>query len=166
MGSGACCCLPGHLGPTKPLSLVDEIEMLERLWLSGICHNDKIEVMSSKLDIDNMAGVFYMLLVAMGLSLLVFAWEHLIYWKLRHCMSHAGRLDFLLAFSRVSTHACPASHLSLGICPSPHTSFHPPSFLHPGPFICPSHMALLHPYTPPSCTHPPSASCLTSPCTC
>ena len=44
--------------------------MLERLWLSGICHNDKIEVMSSKLDIDNMAGVFYMLLVAMGLSLL------------------------------------------------------------------------------------------------
>ncbi|KAJ1131347.1 hypothetical protein NDU88_009684, partial [Pleurodeles waltl] len=77
-----------------------EIEMLERLWLSGICHNDKIEVMSSKLDIDNMAGVFYMLLVAMGLSLLVFAWEHLIYWKLRHCMRHSGKLDFLLAFSR------------------------------------------------------------------
>ncbi|XP_029440303.1 glutamate receptor ionotropic, NMDA 2D [Rhinatrema bivittatum] len=78
----------------------DEIEMLERLWLSGICHNDKIEVMSSKLDIDNMAGVFYMLLVAMGLSLLVFAWEHLVYWKLRHCMRHTGKLDFLLAFSR------------------------------------------------------------------
>lgn len=78
--------------------------MLERLWLSGICHNDKIEVMSSKLDIDNMAGVFYMLLVAMGLSLLVFAWEHLVYWRLRHCMSgmgQAGKLDFLLAFSRV-----------------------------------------------------------------
>jgi len=81
----------------------DEIEMLERLWLSGICHNDKIEVMSSKLDIDNMAGVFYMLLVAMGLSLLVFAWEHLIYWKLRHCMAtSSGKLDFLLAISRVS----------------------------------------------------------------
>uniref|UniRef100_G3P917 Glutamate receptor n=1 Tax=Gasterosteus aculeatus aculeatus TaxID=481459 RepID=G3P917_GASAC len=81
----------------------DEIEMLERLWLSGICHNDKIEVMSSKLDIDNMAGVFYMLLVAMGLSLLVFAWEHLVYWKLRHCMAtSSGKLDFLLAISRVS----------------------------------------------------------------
>lgn len=76
--------------------------MLERLWLSGICHNDKIEVMSSKLDIDNMAGVFYMLLVAMGLSLLVFAWEHLVYWKLRHCFGRKGGLDFLLAFSRVS----------------------------------------------------------------
>ena len=76
--------------------------MLERLWLSGICHNDKIEVMSSKLDIDNMAGVFYMLLVAMGLSLLVFAWEHLVYWRLRHCLGHSGRLDFLLALSRVS----------------------------------------------------------------
>lgn len=25
-------------------SLADEIDMLERLWLSGICHNDKIEV--------------------------------------------------------------------------------------------------------------------------
>ncbi|MGH0146705.1 UNVERIFIED_CONTAM: hypothetical protein FKN15_037158 [Acipenser sinensis] len=88
----------------------DEIEMLERLWLSGICHNDKIEVMSSKLDIDNMAGVFYMLLVAMGLSLLVFAWEHLIYWKLRHCMGHSGRLDFLLAISRVSV-SCKESNL-------------------------------------------------------
>uniref|UniRef100_A0A8D2L9Z6 Glutamate receptor n=1 Tax=Varanus komodoensis TaxID=61221 RepID=A0A8D2L9Z6_VARKO len=84
----------------------DEIELLERLWLSGICHNDKIEVMSSKLDIDNMAGVFYMLLVAMGLSLLVFAWEHLIYWKLRHCMRHTGRLDFLLAFSRGMYSCC------------------------------------------------------------
>ncbi|KAJ1073437.1 hypothetical protein K5549_018343, partial [Capra hircus] len=78
----------------------DEIEMLERLWLSGICHNDKIEVMSSKLDIDNMAGVFYMLLVAMGLSLLVFAWEHLVYWRLRHCLGPTHRMDFLLAFSR------------------------------------------------------------------
>lgn len=85
------------------MSSLDEIEMLERLWLSGICHNDKIEVMSSKLDIDNMAGVFYMLLVAMGLSLLVFAWEHLVYWKLRHCMAtSSGKLDFLLAISRVS----------------------------------------------------------------
>ncbi|KAG5271806.1 hypothetical protein AALO_G00184180 [Alosa alosa] len=87
----------------------DEIEMLERLWLSGICHNDKIEVMSSKLDIDNMAGVFYMLLVAMGLSLLVFAWEHLVYWKLRHCMSNmgqSGKLDFLLAFSRGMYSCC------------------------------------------------------------
>lgn len=86
----------------------DEIEMLERLWLSGICHNDKIEVMSSKLDIDNMAGVFYMLLVAMGLSLLVFAWEHLIYWKLRHCMRHSGRLDFLMAISRGMYSCCSA----------------------------------------------------------
>ncbi|XP_052345231.1 glutamate receptor ionotropic, NMDA 2D-like [Oncorhynchus keta] len=81
--------------------------MLERLWLSGICHNDKIEVMSSKLDIDNMAGVFYMLLVAMGLSLLVFAWEHLVYWRLRHCMAtSSGRLDFLLAISRGMYSCC------------------------------------------------------------
>uniref|UniRef100_A0A3Q2YF23 Glutamate receptor n=1 Tax=Hippocampus comes TaxID=109280 RepID=A0A3Q2YF23_HIPCM len=97
----------------RPLDLAllqlvgDEIEMLERLWLSGICHNDKIEVMSSKLDIDNMAGVFYMLLVAMGLSLLVFAWEHLVYWKLRHCMAtSSGKLDFLLAISRGMYSCC------------------------------------------------------------
>lgn len=57
--------------------------------------------MSSKLDIDNMAGVFYMLLVAMGLALLVFAWEHLVYWKLRHSVTNTSQLDFLLAFSRV-----------------------------------------------------------------
>lgn len=97
----SCLCFSSHL------LFPDEIEMLERLWLSGICHNDKIEVMSSKLDIDNMAGVFYMLLVAMGLSLLVFAWEHLVYWKLRHCMAtSSGKLDFLLAISRVSSHLC------------------------------------------------------------
>ncbi|TKS88810.1 Glutamate receptor ionotropic, NMDA 2D [Collichthys lucidus] len=48
-----------------------------------------------------MAGVFYMLLVAMGLSLLVFAWEHLVYWKLRHCVKRSGGMDFLLALSRV-----------------------------------------------------------------
>ncbi|XP_055750518.1 glutamate receptor ionotropic, NMDA 2D-like [Salvelinus fontinalis] len=84
----------------------DEIDMLERLWLSGICHNDKIEVMSSKLDIDNMAGVFYMLLVAMGLSLLVFSWEHLVYWKIRQCLGHSGGMDFLLALSRGMYSCC------------------------------------------------------------
>ncbi|XP_016075835.1 PREDICTED: glutamate receptor ionotropic, NMDA 2C [Miniopterus natalensis] len=77
-----------------------ETQKLETVWLSGICHNEKNEVMSSKLDIDNMAGVFYMLLVAMGLALLVFAWEHLVYWKLRHSVPNTSRLDFLLAFSR------------------------------------------------------------------
>ncbi|XP_045693054.1 glutamate receptor ionotropic, NMDA 2C isoform X3 [Phyllostomus hastatus] len=77
-----------------------ETQKLETVWLSGICQNEKNEVMSSKLDIDNMAGVFYMLLVAMGLALLVFAWEHLVYWKLRHSVTNTSRLDFLLAFSR------------------------------------------------------------------
>ncbi|XP_057392924.1 glutamate receptor ionotropic, NMDA 2C isoform X2 [Balaenoptera acutorostrata] len=77
-----------------------ETQKLETVWLSGICQNEKNEVMSSKLDIDNMAGVFYMLLVAMGLALLVFAWEHLVYRKLRHSVPSASRLDFLLAFSR------------------------------------------------------------------
>lgn len=78
-----------------------ETQKLETVWLSGICQNEKNEVMSSKLDIDNMAGVFYMLLVAMGLSLLVFAWEHLVYWKLRHSVPKSHKLDFLLAISRV-----------------------------------------------------------------
>ncbi|XP_048871478.1 glutamate receptor ionotropic, NMDA 2C [Brienomyrus brachyistius] len=77
-----------------------DTERLQTVWLSGICQNEKNEVMSSKLDIDNMAGVFYMLLVAMGLSLLVFAWEHLLYWKLRHSVCKSDRLDFLLAISR------------------------------------------------------------------
>ncbi|XP_032431198.1 glutamate receptor ionotropic, NMDA 2C-like isoform X1 [Xiphophorus hellerii] len=77
-----------------------DTERLETVWLSGICQNEKNEVMSSKLDIDNMAGVFYMLLVAMGLSLLVFAWEHLLYWKLRHSLHKSHKLDFLLAISR------------------------------------------------------------------
>lgn len=85
----------------KPSSLLGDTERLETVWLSGICQNEKNEVMSSKLDIDNMAGVFYMLLVAMGLSLLVFAWEHLLYWKLRHSLHKSHKLDFLLAISRV-----------------------------------------------------------------
>lgn len=78
-----------------------DTQRLETVWLSGICQNEKNEVMSSKLDIDNMAGVFYMLLVAMGLSLLVFAWEHLLYWKLRHSLHKSRKLDFMLAISRV-----------------------------------------------------------------
>lgn len=78
-----------------------DTQRLETVWLSGICQNEKNEVMSSKLDIDNMAGVFYMLLVAMGLSLLVFAWEHLLYWKLRHSLHKSCKLDFMLAISRV-----------------------------------------------------------------
>ncbi|XP_054463830.1 glutamate receptor, ionotropic, N-methyl D-aspartate 2Ca [Anoplopoma fimbria] len=77
-----------------------DTQKLQTVWLTGICRNEKKEVMSSKLDIDNMAGVFYMLLVAMGLSLLVFAWEHLLYWKLRHSVRKAERLNFLLAISR------------------------------------------------------------------
>ncbi|XP_073345084.1 glutamate receptor ionotropic, NMDA 2C-like isoform X2 [Pagrus major] len=77
-----------------------DTQRLETVWLSGICQNEKNEVMSSKLDIDNMAGVFYMLLVAMGLSLLVFAWEHLLYWKLRHSLHKSHKLDFMLAISR------------------------------------------------------------------
>lgn len=83
------------------LPLTGDTQKLQTVWLTGICRNEKKEVMSSKLDIDNMAGVFYMLLVAMGLSLLVFAWEHLIYWKLRHSVRKSERLDFLLAISRV-----------------------------------------------------------------
>uniref|UniRef100_A0A8D3C9R7 Glutamate receptor n=1 Tax=Scophthalmus maximus TaxID=52904 RepID=A0A8D3C9R7_SCOMX len=77
-----------------------DTQRLETVWLSGICQNEKNEVMSSKLDIDNMAGVFYMLLVAMGLSLLVFAWEHLLYWKLRHSLHKSHKLEFMLAISR------------------------------------------------------------------
>eukprot|EP00063_Salmo_salar_P062763 XP_014037598.1 PREDICTED: glutamate receptor ionotropic, NMDA 2C-like [Salmo salar] len=77
-----------------------DTQRLETVWLSGICQNEKNEVMSSKLDIDNMAGVFYMLLVAMGLSLLVFSWEHLLYWKLHKELDKSPRMDFLLAISR------------------------------------------------------------------
>lgn len=84
------------------VGLSGDTQKLQTVWLTGICRNEKKEVMSSKLDIDNMAGVFYMLLVAMGLSLLVFAWEHLLYWKLRHSVRKSDRLDFLLAISRVS----------------------------------------------------------------
>lgn len=91
-----------HLSHHCSCSAPGETQKLETVWLSGICQNEKNEVMSSKLDIDNMAGVFYMLLVAMGLSLLVFAWEHLVYWKLRHSVPKSHKLDFLLAISRVS----------------------------------------------------------------
>uniref|UniRef100_A0A8C2ITD1 Glutamate receptor n=1 Tax=Cyprinus carpio TaxID=7962 RepID=A0A8C2ITD1_CYPCA len=64
-----------------------EMEELEAQWLTGICHNEKNEVMSSQLDVDNMAGVFYMLATAMGLSLITFVWEHLFYWRLRYCFT-------------------------------------------------------------------------------
>uniref|UniRef100_A0A3B3RE72 Glutamate receptor n=3 Tax=Paramormyrops kingsleyae TaxID=1676925 RepID=A0A3B3RE72_9TELE len=79
-----------------------EMEELEALWLTGICHNEKNEVMSSQLDIDNMAGVFYMLAAAMVLSLLTFICEHLFYWQLRFCFMGvcSGRPGMTFSISR------------------------------------------------------------------
>ncbi|KAI5623081.1 glutamate receptor ionotropic, NMDA 2A [Silurus asotus] len=79
-----------------------EMEELEAQWLTGICHNEKNEVMSSQLDIDNMAGVFYMLATAMGLSLITFVWEHLFYWRLRYCFTGvcSGTPGLLFTISR------------------------------------------------------------------
>ncbi|XP_055763225.1 glutamate receptor ionotropic, NMDA 2A-like isoform X2 [Salvelinus fontinalis] len=79
-----------------------EMEELEAIWLTGICHNEKNEVMSSQLDIDNMAGVFYMLATAMGLSLITFISEHLFYWRLRYCFTGVcnGRPGLLFSISR------------------------------------------------------------------
>ncbi|XP_041943534.1 glutamate receptor ionotropic, NMDA 2A [Alosa sapidissima] len=79
-----------------------EMEELEAQWLTGICHNEKNEVMSSQLDVDNMAGVFYMLATAMGLSLITFVWEHLFYWRLRFCFTGvcSGTPGLLFSISR------------------------------------------------------------------
>ncbi|XP_048103445.1 glutamate receptor ionotropic, NMDA 2A-like isoform X1 [Alosa alosa] len=79
-----------------------EMEELEAQWLTGICHNEKNEVMSSQLDIDNMAGVFYMLAAAMALALITFVWEHLFYWRLRFCLTGrcSGRPGLLFTISR------------------------------------------------------------------
>uniref|UniRef100_A0A8C9WXV6 Glutamate receptor n=1 Tax=Sander lucioperca TaxID=283035 RepID=A0A8C9WXV6_SANLU len=79
-----------------------EMEELEAQWLTGICHNEKNEVMSSQLDIDNMAGVFYMLATAMGLAILTFISEHLFYWRLRYCFTGVctGRPGLLFTISR------------------------------------------------------------------
>ncbi|XP_073698779.1 glutamate receptor ionotropic, NMDA 2A [Garra rufa] len=79
-----------------------EMEELEAQWLTGICHNEKNEVMSSQLDVDNMAGVFYMLAAAMALSLITFVWEHLFYWRLRYCFTGlcSGRPGMLFTISR------------------------------------------------------------------
>ncbi|CAG02690.1 unnamed protein product [Tetraodon nigroviridis] len=79
-----------------------EMEELEAQWLTGICHNEKNEVMSSQLDVDNMAGVFYMLATAMGLSLITFVSEHLFYWRLRYCFTGvcSGRPGLLFSISR------------------------------------------------------------------
>uniref|UniRef100_A0A3Q3KAB8 Glutamate receptor n=1 Tax=Monopterus albus TaxID=43700 RepID=A0A3Q3KAB8_MONAL len=79
-----------------------EMEELESQWLTGICHTEKNEVMSSQLDVDNMAGVFYMLATAMGLSILTFISEHLFYWRLRYCFTGvcSGRPGLLFTISR------------------------------------------------------------------
>lgn len=98
--------LPSSLSlPILLLTLsTGEMEELEALWLTGICHNEKNEVMSSQLDIDNMAGVFYMLGAAMALSLITFICEHLFYWQFRHCFMGvcSGKPGMVFSISRVS----------------------------------------------------------------
>ena len=81
------------------------MEELEALWLTGICHNEKNEVMSSQLDVDNMAGVFYMLGAAMALSLITFICEHWFYWQLRFCFMGVctGKPGFTFSISRVGS---------------------------------------------------------------
>lgn len=80
-----------------------EMEELESLWLTGICHHEKNEVMSSQLDVDNMAGVFYMLGAAMALSLITFICEHWFYWQLRFCFMGvcSGQPGLVFSISRV-----------------------------------------------------------------
>ncbi|TWW69326.1 Glutamate receptor ionotropic, NMDA 2B [Takifugu flavidus] len=79
-----------------------EMEELESLWLTGICHHEKNEVMSSQLDVDNMAGVFYMLGAAMALSLITFICEHWFYWQLRFCFMGvcSGQPGLVFSISR------------------------------------------------------------------
>uniref|UniRef100_S4RZM9 Glutamate receptor n=1 Tax=Petromyzon marinus TaxID=7757 RepID=S4RZM9_PETMA len=81
-----------------------EMDELEMIWLTGICHGERNDVMSSQLDIDNMAGVFYMLLVAMGLSFIVFVCEHFFYHVGRHCVKNKENDEpgLLYSISRVS----------------------------------------------------------------
>uniref|UniRef100_A0A5F9CR76 Glutamate ionotropic receptor NMDA type subunit 2A n=1 Tax=Oryctolagus cuniculus TaxID=9986 RepID=A0A5F9CR76_RABIT len=100
-GSAPGCTLQSSLH-VDPVFCSGEMEELEALWLTGICHNEKNEVMSSQLDVDNMAGVFYMLAAAMALSLITFIWEHLFYWKLRFCFTGvcSDRPGLLFSISR------------------------------------------------------------------
>uniref|UniRef100_A0A9J8DD96 Glutamate receptor n=1 Tax=Cyprinus carpio carpio TaxID=630221 RepID=A0A9J8DD96_CYPCA len=79
-----------------------DMEEFEALWLTGICHHEKNEVMSSQLDVDNMAGVFYMLGAAMALSLITFIAEHVFYWHLRFCFIGvcSGKPGFTFTISR------------------------------------------------------------------
>lgn len=101
-------------------SFSGEMEELEALWLTGICHNEKNEVMSSQLDVDNMAGVFYMLGASMVLSLITFISEHLFYWQLRFCFMGvcSGKPGLTFSISRVSVFC-----LRSGFC-APHTEVH------------------------------------------
>ncbi|TRY82154.1 hypothetical protein DNTS_009464 [Danionella cerebrum] len=80
-----------------------EMEELESLWLTGICHHEKNEVMSSQLDVDNMAGVFYMLAAAMVLSLITFIAEHVFYKHTRFCCQGvcSGRPGLTFTISRM-----------------------------------------------------------------
>ena len=79
------------------------MEELESQWLTGICHHEKNEVMSSQLDVDNMAGVFYMLATAMGLAIITFISEHMFYWRPRYCFTGvcSGQPGLLFTVSRV-----------------------------------------------------------------
>lgn len=93
-----------------------DMEEFEALWLTGICHNEKNEVMSSQLDVDNMAGVFYMLGAAMILSLITFICEHWFYWQLRFCFMGvcSGKPGVTFSISRVSV---PRFDFSSDLCP-------------------------------------------------
>ncbi|XP_035694306.1 glutamate receptor ionotropic, NMDA 2B-like [Branchiostoma floridae] len=79
------------------------LDELKAEWLRGICHqNSQVDARSDPLDVENLAGAFYLLATAIGLSLLVLAVEHVYYRSIRPALL-SRRIDCNGACSLIST---------------------------------------------------------------
>ncbi|CAH1274415.1 GRIN2A [Branchiostoma lanceolatum] len=79
------------------------LDELKAEWLRGICHqNSQVDARSDPLDVENLAGAFYLLATAIGLSLLVLAGEHVYYRSIRPALL-GRRIDCNGACSLIST---------------------------------------------------------------
>ncbi|XP_019616779.1 PREDICTED: glutamate receptor ionotropic, NMDA 2A-like [Branchiostoma belcheri] len=80
------------------------LDELKAEWLRGICHQNSQmpDARSYPLDIENLAGAFYLLATAIGLSLIVLAAEHVYYRSVRPALL-SRRIDCNGACSLIST---------------------------------------------------------------
>ncbi|XP_070581488.1 glutamate receptor ionotropic, NMDA 2A-like [Ptychodera flava] len=92
----------------RQLLLYDDLGVLDKLrhkWIEGVCNKKNNRKESSRLNVENFAGAFYLLIATVVISVLIFTCECLCNRRLpRCCTKRTRKMGFLTLISEVRTH--------------------------------------------------------------